>query len=287
LQEMNIEVDLILFHEYDRWNFAHLPVEVYDRILRYLIARIGAFRNLWWSLANEYDLMRSLSMDDWDHFFQLIQAEDPYQHLRSIHNCRGFYDHAKPWVTHCSIQNSWLHQVPEWREKYQKPVVVDECCYEGNIFNGWGNITAKEMVNRFWMGFLEGGYVTHGETYLDPDDVLWWAKGGVLHGESPARIAFLREIIESAPDGLVQIVGRRNLEHFLLKKEPDYYLQYFPFSQPAFIPYHLPEGHTYQAEIIDPWEMTITPLEQTFSGSVQIPLPEGKSSQAIRLRRID
>ncbi|MBN2046902.1 MAG: DUF5060 domain-containing protein, partial [Anaerolineaceae bacterium] len=28
LQEMNIEVDLILFHEYDRWNFAHLPVEV-------------------------------------------------------------------------------------------------------------------------------------------------------------------------------------------------------------------------------------------------------------------
>lgn len=39
----------------------------------------------------------------------------------------------------------------------------------------------------------------HGETYLHDHDVLWWAKGGILHGESPQRIAFLREIVEGLP----------------------------------------------------------------------------------------
>jgi len=39
-----------------------LPGEVNDRYLRYLAARISAFRNLWWSFANEYDLMRGRSL---------------------------------------------------------------------------------------------------------------------------------------------------------------------------------------------------------------------------------
>ena len=29
---------------------------------------------------------------------------DPYGHPRSNHNCRRWYDHGKPWVTHCNIQ---------------------------------------------------------------------------------------------------------------------------------------------------------------------------------------
>ena len=43
---------------------------------------------------------------------------------------------------------------------------------------------------------MRGGYAGHGETYSHPEDLLWWAKGGVLHGESWKRIGFLREIIE-------------------------------------------------------------------------------------------
>ncbi len=40
--------------------------------------------------------------------------------------------------------------VNEWRERYRKPVVLDEIAYEGNIQHGWGNITAEEMTRRFW-----------------------------------------------------------------------------------------------------------------------------------------
>ena len=37
--------------------------------LRYVIARLAAYRNVWWSLANEYDLMQAKTMADWDRFF--------------------------------------------------------------------------------------------------------------------------------------------------------------------------------------------------------------------------
>jgi hypothetical protein len=44
---------------------------------------------------------------------------------------------------------------------YKKPVVIDECAYEGNIHRGWGSITGEEMVRRFWEGYVRGGYVGH------------------------------------------------------------------------------------------------------------------------------
>ena len=76
-----------------------------------------------------------------------------------------------------------------YRDVYRKPVIYDECKYEGDIPQGWGSLTAREMTQRFWLGTLSGCYVGHGETYRDPQDIIWWAKGGVLHGQSPARIA--------------------------------------------------------------------------------------------------
>ena len=86
--------------------------------------------------------MRNKTMLDWDDYFRLVAEEDPAGHLRSIHNCNGFYDYGKPWVTHCSIQSSDIEKTPRWLEEYEKPVVIDECCYEGNIPDSWGNIPA-------------------------------------------------------------------------------------------------------------------------------------------------
>ena len=91
-----------------------------------------------------------------------------------------------PAVTRFALQNGMRIVVIE---QHRKPVVVDECCYEGNIPHRWGNITAEEMVRRFWEGAVHGGYVGHGDTFLHPQDILWWARGGVLHGQSAARLA--------------------------------------------------------------------------------------------------
>jgi len=50
LRDHGIEADLILFHPYDRWGFRELPAAVDERYLRYCVARLAAFRNVWWSL---------------------------------------------------------------------------------------------------------------------------------------------------------------------------------------------------------------------------------------------
>ncbi|MGC9467305.1 MAG: DUF5060 domain-containing protein [Anaerolineae bacterium] len=282
LLELGIEADLILFHPYDRWGYSQMPSDTDARYLRYAMARLAAYRNVWWSMANEYDLMESKTMLDWDRFFRIIQTHDPYQHLRSIHNCHEFYDHNKPWVTHCSIQHHDLTQVNAWRERYRKPIVVDECAYEGDIPYNWGNITAEEMSHRLWEGVSRGGYVGHGETYLHPDDILWWSKGGVLHGLSPKRIAFLRELVE-ASGPLDPVDASWDLNQ---SGNRDHRLVYFGIHRPAYKELLLPEAAGYEIDVIDTWEMTTTALQGTYSGRCRVELP-GKPYIALHIRRVE
>ena len=233
-------------------------------------------------MANEWDFMKEKNLSDWDRFFRIVQESDPYQHLRSIHNGTVIYDHAKPWVTHASIQSSDFDKAEEWLQAYKKPVIYDECRYEGNIPRRWGNISAPEMVRRFWLGTARGAYVGHGETYLHPEDVLWWSKGGVLHGESPKRIAFLRRILEEGPaDGINPIP---NQKYPAACREGEYYLFYYDLHQPARMDYELPQGVPFRADILDPWEMTVTPLAGTYEGKFTLKLP-GKPHQAVRFRK--
>ncbi len=286
LLALGIEADIILFHPYDRWGFATMDRETDDLYLRYVVARLSAYRNVWWSMANEFDLMRQKSMADWDRFFRVVQENDPYQHLRSIHNCRGFYDHGKPWVTHQSIQHSDLPSTEHWRNQFRKPVVVDECCYEGNNPKGWGNITAQEMTHRFWEGTVRGGYVGHGETYLHPEDILWWSKGGVLHGQSPERIAFLRQIMEAGPaQGLEPVSDVAYPEYPAACKGDAYFLIYFGIKQPAEMTFTLPLNNHYTGEIIDTWAMTVTPWGQNLLGEFTAQLP-GKPYIAVRFQKM-
>lgn len=283
LMEMGVEADLILFHPYDRWGYKNMPPEVDERYLRYVVARLASFRNVWWSMANEWDFMKEKKLSDFDRYFHIVQECDPYQHPRSIHNGTVIYDHAKPWVTHASIQSFDFDKAEEWLQAYKKPVVFDECQYEGNIPRRWGNISAEEMVRRFWLGTVRGAYVGHGETYLHPQDILWWSKGGVLRGESPQRIAFLRQVIESGPArrGLLPMPNQRYPAAF---SEGEYYLFYFDSHQPAEMDFELPNSARFQADIIDPWQMTITPVPGTKSGKFTLTLP-GKPNLAVRFRK--
>jgi hypothetical protein len=285
LLALGIQADLILFHPYDRWGFSAMAAETDDFYLRYAVARLTAYRNVWWSMANEFDLMKAKTLADWDRFFRVVQASDPYQRLRSVHNCYVFYDHAKPWVTHQSIQHGRPEMTREWRDLYQKPVVIDETKYEGNIEMTWGNIPAQEMVRKFWEATVRGGYCGHGETYRNAEEVLWWSKGGVLHGSSPARLAFLKIILEDGPQVGFEPVDKVLSGYACAGKTLGYLLTYFGFTQPEFMPLSLPEGQRYAIEVLDTWEMTITPLEGVYSGNATLALP-AKPYLALRLRAV-
>ena len=207
LGEHGIQVDLIVFHPYDCWGFSKMTREEYRPYLNYLTARFAAIPNVWWSLANEYDCMNAFTKEDWHWIDEFISQKDVYGHMLSCHHMLEHYDFSRETVTHCSIQGD-VTAVEDFMNRYQKPVLMDEFGYEGNIFCHWGHLSGFEEVHRFWTCCVMGGYGTHGETFMNDTDTLWWGKGGTLAGESPARIGFLKEIINELPGPLEAVPAR-------------------------------------------------------------------------------
>ncbi|MFO0924363.1 MAG: DUF5060 domain-containing protein [Pirellulales bacterium] len=280
LQKLGIEADLILFHPYDqgRWGFDTMSQEADDRYLRYVLARLGAYRNVWWSLANEFDFMKEKTLDDWDRYLGIVQDCDGHERLCSIHNGKEIYNQTKKGLTHASIQNGSavadFGRAILYRDVYRKPIVFDEAKYEGNIVQRWGNLSAEEMVHRFWQGAIAGTYVGHGETYQHPENIIWWSNGGTLHGQSPARIAFLRQILEKAPFPLEPIDKWQDVQ--TVGKKGEYYLIYFGKDESGVWIPKLPRDGidtplTLHGEWIDTWNMSHEKIDGTFEFQ-----PEGK-----------
>ena len=269
LMRLGIEADIILFHPYDRWGYCDMSPAQDFAYLRHVVARLAAYRNVWWSLANEYDFLLDVKpIAHWDALCRLVVGHDPYNHPVSIHNGEVAmkYDHRRPWISHVCVQDWDVKRTQDWRHEWGKPVVNDEPEYEGDIPRPWGNISARELVHRFWTTVTRGGYAGHGETYLHPDDLLWWAKGGVLRGESEARIGFLRRILEEDVQvGLTPLAedGRWEFNRVSGAREGDYRLLYFGEHQPRHWAVGLPEQDgDYDIDLIDTWEMTVTRLEK-------------------------
>ena len=268
LVALEIEADVIVFHPYDRWGYCAMTPDQDDRYVRYLVARLAAFRNVWWSLANEYDFLLDVKpVARWDRFFHIIEENDPARHLKSIHNGEETmpFDHRKPWVDHVCIQNWNVKRTGEWRREWGKPIVNDELEYEGDISLAWGDLTAQELTHRSWLTVTRGGYAGHGECYSDPDDELWWAKGGTLRGESWKRVGFLRAILEEDVErGLTPLdPDSFPWSRVSAASEGDYRLIYLGEHQPAVWAAGLPkDDRAYEVDVIDAWAMTITPAKR-------------------------
>jgi hypothetical protein len=284
LDSLGIQADLILFHSYDKWGYQKMGSENDDRYLRYLVARLSAYKNVWWSIANEYDLMEGKSSSDWERIISGVAANDPYNHLLSIHQATRLYDHSRSSISHVSVQNEDTHLAGELRAKFNKPVIYDECRYEGNIRIPWGNITGEEMLNKFWRGFTRGAYVGHGETYttekpLRPssqsNDILWWSKGGILRGKSHTRIKFMRGIFEAAPGTLepAEILKPKEMPYGAVGFKDEFFLLYFNLDQPRSAELSLPD-HNYSIELVDTWNMTVKRIDGQFTGTCIIELPQ-------------
>jgi hypothetical protein len=315
LRDQGIEADIILLHPYDggHWGFDRMPDEVDDRYLKYVVSRLGAYRNVWWSMANEYDFMAEKQESDWDRMIDVVHHADPYGRLTSIHNGKVLYNHTNPFLTHASIQNGSAAEdagrAELYRDTYRKPIVFDEIKYEGDIPLRWGNLSAEEMVHRFWECIIAGTYPGHGECYLNPDDVLWWSKGGVLHGESPARIAFLRDILADGPE-YVETIDKWQVPN-VAGKPGEYYLVYFGAKSPETWKFQLPRrkrdapselvgGMKFHVDVLDTWNMTVTPVDEAFTirdpkdgdytafdvDDRSIALPD-KPWQALRITRVN
>ncbi len=317
LEDMGIQCDLILFHPYDKWGFSKFTMDEALTYVEYVIRRYAAMPNVWWSLANEYDLLDYV-MADWEQIARYLHQNEPWHHLLSCHQIVTPWDFSNKNTTHICHQSGDVDRVGIWIKEFEKPLMIDETGYEGNIPFDWGNLSAFEMVNRFWITVAQGGYCTHGETLFKEDGLLWWAMGGTLIGESPARIRFLKEIIEQmpgplsycsrymdeamfnhykqtmkheeAPNDLIKLMLKLPWEkaQFLAMAGREYegcykeqvYLKYYARHCTAIGTFQLPENKKYQVEMIDVWEMTRITLLKDASGKVEVQLP-GKEGIAL------
>lgn len=279
LQRLGIEADLILFHPYsDKWAFDKMPADVDDRYVSYVTRRYAAFSNVWWSLANEYDLLKEKVRADWVRFGKIIAAEDPYAHLCSNHNYISFYDYSLPEMSHCCIQDGLAvaenGRAVMLRNAWHKPVIYDEVCYEGNFDVRWGNLDDIELAHRFWEGIAGGTYVGHGEVWTaegHTDDEVWTGIGGELRGRSKTRIKFLREVLEAGPECGLEPIDRWWYTN-IVGVPGEYYLFYFGRTSPGVIPFYfpardlsLPDGTKFKAAIIDTLDMKIITVPGSFS----------------------
>jgi hypothetical protein len=298
LMELGIQADVILFHPYDRWGYLTMGKENNARYVRHMIARLSAYRNVWWSLANEWGIPRIKGEIDWEEIGTILHNEDPHQRLRGIHNWHGseehFYDHSRPWITHVSTQTSQFYNAIKWRDQYRKPLLFDEMRYEGDVASGWGNMTSEDMASYFWMAGLSGGYGTHGDTYRNNSDheteVRWWAKGGLLVGRSPIRIAFFRFFMETLPvkemtPSFADNGDPRDLLNNVhtLAKEGEVYVSYAR-NENTEIKLNLAGDAPYEFTVINIWNMTMSPQGEVQPGSFSYKTEN--RYEAIQLRSI-
>lgn len=192
-------------------------------------------------------------------------------------------------MTHICIQSIHTERGKLHLKKYKKPVIFDECAYEGNIPQSWGCITGQELVHRFWTAIACGTYCSHGETFLDEKDVLWWAKGGELKGESEPRIAYLKQILEELPAPLDYYEIPLNKDSLVsVKKKGGFFRKLaLTCSKFRFYSFFLKESTTYQLEELDTYKTAhigesiyLLYCGRNCPGKIDFKLPDGKSYKA-------
>src|SRR5579862_6671140 len=123
---------------------------------------------------------------------------------------------------------------------------------------------------------MAGGYASHGETYVHPGGVLWWAAGGDLEGESPARLAFLKSVMTSLPFQDMAPSPELVVNGTALAKPGQAYLFRFVWSGNYVAPrsqVRLAGTELFKVDLIDPWRMKIYALGYTRSGDQAFILP--------------
>jgi hypothetical protein len=143
-------------------------------------------------------------------------------------------------------------------------VVVDEYGYEGNNGRGWGDLDARSLLKQHWELTIAGGYGSHGETYVHPGGILWWADGGTLVGDLPSRLGFLKQIMTEAPFQQMQPAPQEVMGGQALVGPQGYALFYFEKGGPVQV--NLEGIALYRVDLIDPWLMKVYPLGVVPSG---------------------
>lgn len=169
--------------------------EAEQRYYRYAIARLAAYGNVMWDLANEYRLFRD---DAWvEKMGPFVKQWDPYHHLTSTHGHGDFRFQKSPWADFAMYQSwdeggGWNFMLKNREAQAAAgrviPQINEEYGYEDHYPQGWGNNkksparSAETRARIAWQIYMAGGYQTTGEradtgTGWGPDTGGGWING--------------------------------------------------------------------------------------------------------------
>ena len=283
LRDLGIEADIILFHPYDEghWGFDRMPDEADDRYLRYVVSRLAAFRNVWWSLANEYDFMTEKQESDWDRMIEVVHEADPYGRLLldpQRHAC------STTTRTRCS-------RTPASRTARPPRTPAGRCCTatctasrscstrsstRATFRSAGATCRPRRWCTAFGRASSPARIRATASATCSPIDVLWWAKGGVLTRREPGAD---RVPARHAGDGAGrghradrQVAGTRTSAASRASTTSSTSAQ----SRPTKWKFQLPRrnrddpkelagGMQFHVDVLDTWNMTVTPVDEPFT----------------------
>lgn len=283
LSEMGIEAELVIFHAHDRWGFSKMPAEARNRFIRYLAARLSAYRNVWWCLCEDTDAMPGWSAADWEHVAEALQQSDVHGRLRTLCGESRPYEHQRPWTTHTSVRHIHVPRQDElldWRRQTHRPLLIDDPGFEGEKPDDHASLSAEELVHRGWQAVVAGAYPGHGEMLDDGGGRAWSYHGGGTVGEAVERFIFLRNVIEDGPP-----IGFEPIGPYVAHKADKLYLHYFGPLRPRSWPLSLTRHAVYQIDWIDPFAMTIEEVDGHYRHGDAAPMP-ARPYTVLRARRV-
>ncbi|WP_320774757.1 DUF5605 domain-containing protein [Streptomyces sp. CRN 30] len=236
------------------------------RDLAATVTRLAARPNVWWCAPPDPEAQTD------------IQEYDHGHHPLTVHGPPDT-DFGAPWITHASVRHPGTRAVSALVTELCKPVLVDDCGAEGDDpADPERALPGTELVSRIWEAVCRGGYAAHAEHWGERP---WSAGGGVLGGTAADRVAFLRDVLDTAPPGLAH--APETYDASTLEAPGEYLLQYLGPHRYPRRPFALPEG-TWSVEVLDTWNTTVDARPDVSGGDVTVELP-AEPYLAVRLRK--
>ena len=235
-----------------------------DRFLRYVVRRLAAYANVWWSMANEYDLLWSKTEEDWERLAAIVERGGPVRapqldpQLPPVLRLLAAVDHAR--------QRAARRRLPHRREHRRSgasggasPSSSTSAPTRATSTRAGATSPARRSCAA--SGRAPSAAATSATARPTSND----ARGAVVvegrraRGHEPR--AHRRSSTASSP---------RRPTACSIRCPPtgtcrgaaspaEYLIGYFGFNRPRFRNVVLPEGE-FEVDVIDTWNMTVEPV---------------------------
>jgi len=172
LAERGMIASVILLHPADLFyrKMGDEKVGICREFISYAVARLGAYWNVVWNLANEWERAFNFTYDEMDELGAHLDSCDAHDHLTACHHYSRFDFYDRPWTDMSSMQHRALpgevNRVALQNRCFAKPVVNEEYGYEGDNLGPPND--PDNVRHDSWALAMAGAYGTYGDKTKGP-----------------------------------------------------------------------------------------------------------------------